>query len=95
MRKVYWTKLAISDFRKNIEFLKLRWNEIVIFDFIEKTECVIEIICDNPESGRWDQDIHCNKILVTKHIYLFYEMVNNKIYLLCFWNNFQKPYWPL
>ena len=36
MRKVYWTKLAISDFRKNIEFLKLRWNEIVIFDFIEK-----------------------------------------------------------
>lgn len=36
MRKVYWTKLAISDFRKNIEFLKLRWNDIVIFDFIEK-----------------------------------------------------------
>jgi plasmid stabilization system protein ParE len=68
MRKVYWTKLAISDFRKNIEFLKLRWNDIVIFDFIEKTECVIEIICDNPESGRWDQDIHCNKILVKKHI---------------------------
>ena len=94
MRKVYWTKLAISDFRKNIEFLKLRWNDIVIFDFIEKTECVIEIICDNPESGRWDQDIHCNKILV-KNIYHFYEMVNNKIYLLCFWNNFQKPYWPL
>ena len=94
MRKVYWTKLAISDFRKNIEFLKLRWNDIVIFDFIEKTECVIEIICDNTESGRWDQDIHCNKILV-KNIYLFYEMVNNKIYLLCFWNNFQKPYWPL
>ena len=26
MRKIYWTKLAVSDFEKNIEFLKFRWN---------------------------------------------------------------------
>ena len=26
----------------------------VIFDFLEKTECVIKIICNNPESGYID-----------------------------------------
>ena len=95
MRKVFWSQMAIDDFDENINFLKVRWNDKIIFDLLEKTERTIELIKHNPSIGAWDSSIGCNKILVTKHIYLFYEMIDNKIYLIRFWNNFKKPYWPL
>ena len=95
MRKIFWTKMAIDDFDQNIDFLRVRWNDKIIFDFLEKTERVLDLIVQNPNLGAWDDSIGCNKILVLKHIYLFYVMEKNEIHLLRFWNNFQKPYWPI
>ena len=87
--------MAIDDFDENILFLKERWNDKIIFDFLEKTQHVIELIMHSPNIGAWDSSIGCNKILVSKHIYLFYVMEKNEIHLLRFWNNFKKPYWPI
>ena len=95
MRKVIWSKMAIDDFEENIEYLKERWNDKIIVNFLEKTKTVIDLIKRNPNLGAWDSSIECNKILVTKHIYLFYVMEKNEIHLLRFWNNFKKPYWPI
>lgn len=93
MRKVFWTQIAVSNFDDNIQYLKVEWNDSVVFKFISKTSSVIEILKRNPMAGAWDNEIGCNKILVTKHIYLFYELKDNNIYLLKFWNNHQKPFW--
>ena len=95
MRKVFWSKMAINDYDKNIDFLKDHWNDKTIFYFLEKTGKVIELIVQNLSIGAWEESIGCHRILVTKHIYLFYIMETNEIHLLRFWNNFQKPYWPI
>jgi len=87
--------MAIDDFEENIEFLNERWNDKIIFDFLEKTQNIIKLITHNPNIGAWDSSIGSNKILVSKHIYLFYVMEKNEIHLLRFWNNFKKPYWPI
>jgi len=95
MRKIIWSKIAVDDYDENINFLKVRWNDKIIYDFLEKTESVLELVRHNPSMGAWDSSIGCNKILITKHIYLFYVMEKNEIQLLRFWNNFKKPYWPI
>ena len=36
--------MAIDDFEENIEFLKERWNDKIIVNFLEKTKTVIDLI---------------------------------------------------
>lgn len=41
-------KMAIHDFEENIVFLKERWNDKIMVNFLEKTKTVIVLIKRNP-----------------------------------------------
>ena len=40
--------MAIHDFEENIVFLKERWNDKIMVNFLEKTKTVIVLIKRNP-----------------------------------------------
>ena len=89
--EIYWTHKAKITFFNNVTYLENYWNDQVAENFENETLRVLEIIEKNPHIGRYDEDFGCNIILIVKQIYLLYEPQNDKIILLTFWDNRQKP----
>ena len=59
--------------------------------FILEAFRTIEIIKTMPHIGRYDEYFQCNILVVVEQISLFYDIEANKIILLTFWDNRQKP----
>ena len=90
--KVFWTTEAEDTFTDNVFYLEREWNQTVIENFIRKTEEIIATISLNPKVFplvNKRKTIH--KSLVVKQISLYYRVVENRIELITFWNNYQNP----
>jgi plasmid stabilization system protein ParE len=88
---VIWTFQAHKSYWDNMDYLERYWNDSVADNFEYETLRVFEIIKKNPHIGRYDEDFQCNILLIVQQISLLYEIVNNEIVLLNFWDNRQKP----
>ena len=91
--EIIWTDRAYYSYDNNIDYLLREWTIEVVKDFISKTEEAEKLLVENPYLGRYDDDLKLFKLLVVKQIYLFYEIHENQIVLIDFWNNYKKPYW--
>ena len=89
--KIVWTHQAYKSYWKNVEYLENYWNDNVADNFEFEILRVLEIIKKNPHIGRYDEGFDSNILLIIKQIYLVYEIKNNEIVLLNFWDNRQKP----
>lgn len=85
--KIIWTKTADINYRKNLDYLKQEWSYKVLKDFINEVDVSIKRIMLNPEIGKFDETIGCNKFLIVKQLYIFYEVADNVLYIHNFWNN--------
>ena len=87
---VIWAPQAKKDFWNNIDYLEGEWSEQVAFNFIKKVNITIELLrTDNVLFVKTNYR-NVYKVVITKHISLFYRIENNTIELLRFWNNFQN-----
>ena len=91
--KIVWSERAIINYRKNLDYLIDDWTYEVLSNFIDEVDKCVLRIGKNPNIGNYDNRIGCNKFLITKQIYLFYEVKNTTIYILNVWNNKRRPYW--
>ena len=91
--KIIWTETAEKNNRLNLTYLLENFGKKSVQRFISKTKNTISVIESNPKARSWDKEFGFYKILFVKQIYLFYRIEEDKIYLLNFWNNSQKPYW--
>lgn len=91
LMEIIWTQKARFTFFDNIKYLEHYWNDAIAEDFENETLRVLDIVQKNPHIGRYDEDFGCNVILIVKQISLLYEIINNEIVLLTFWDNRQKP----
>lgn len=89
--KEIWTTEAKNTFANNIEYLKKRWSISEVNSFVEKAFEVIDLIKLNQNIGQYDKNWNAYKFLIVPQIYLFYEIDNNNLILITFWNNYQKP----
>jgi hypothetical protein len=90
--KVFWTTEAEETFNQNILYLEYEWTEVVIENFINRTEEAISSIRANPllyPVINKNKNIH--KCLVVKQVSLYYRVIASEIYLITFWNNYQNP----
>ncbi len=62
-------------------------------NFILELEETVDKLKTYPELGGFDEQIGCQKILVVKQIYLFYEIKKGDLHILDVWNNYKKPFW--
>ena len=86
---VIWAPQAKKDFWNNIDYLEAEWSEKVALGFIEKVNTTIEFLKNDNVLFIKTNYRNVYKIVITKHISLYYRIENYSIQLLHFWNNFQ------
>ncbi len=91
--EIIWSIKAEKEYSKNIEYLISIWGVRSAEKYNARVSAVIQLLKGNPQLGRFDQTLQLYKILVVKQIYLFYEIRKSELYLISFWNNYQRPYW--
>lgn len=87
--KIEWTYLAKTDYWQNIEYLEEKWTELDVLNFIAKVEKAISLL--KSETALFVNSGYENvfKMVITKHITLYYSVNSDTTYLLRFWNNQQ------
>ena len=86
---VTWAPQAKKDFWNNIDYLEAEWSLKVAVHFIEKVDSSIDLLKNDNVLFIKTNYRNVYKIVITKHISLYYRIENNSIQLLRFWNNFQ------
>jgi plasmid stabilization system protein ParE len=91
MRKIYWNKLAQSDYFQIIDYLIAEWGVKPAQDFIDQVEKVELILSKGNIDFESTNRQNIRRLVLSKHITLFYKIFENKsVELLRFWNNYQK-----
>ena len=86
---VKWTFLSKEDYFKNIEYLEIYWTEKEVVNFIEEVDYCINLLAnENVIFTKSDFD-DVYKMIVIKQITLYYSIIDNTIFLMRFWNNYQ------
>lgn len=86
---VIWAPQAKKDFWNNIDYLEAEWSEKSALHFIKKVDTTIVLLKNDTVLFLKTNYKNVYKIVITKHISLYYRIENETIQLLRFWNNFQ------
>ncbi|ABQ03464.1 type II toxin-antitoxin system RelE/ParE family toxin [Flavobacterium johnsoniae] len=86
---VIWAPQAKQDFWNNIDYLEAEWSEKVAQNFIDKVNATIKLLKNDNVLFIKTNYKSVYKIVITKHISLYYRIENTNLELLRFWNTFQ------
>ncbi|MBB4803761.1 plasmid stabilization system protein ParE [Flavobacterium nitrogenifigens] len=86
---VIWSPQARQDFWNNIDYLEAEWSEKIAQNFIEKVNTTITLLKNDNVLFLKTNYKNVYKIVITKHISLYYRIENTNLELLRFWNTFQ------
>ena len=89
--QIKWSFFARDDYAQNIEFLVKNWDESVAIEFINEVEAILKLLSINPEMYPETNEKGVRKGVVRKQISILYEVDNDCIILLRFWNNYKAP----
>ncbi len=92
MMTVEWSPRADETYGEILEYLSEQWGLQVAIRFMDEVEHTIELIRQFPrmfEASPSHPTIR--KGFITKHTTLFYEIKDDTIELLVFWNNRRNP----
>jgi plasmid stabilization system protein ParE len=91
--RINWTSESEKTFAENLEYLSREWDTVVLNNFLDRVEEVLETIKANPRLytlHRPKENVH--KCVVHERIVLYYRRVNDeRIDLLTFWNTYRDP----
>ena len=92
MIRIIWTNTAKNDYWQNIEYLEREWTLQDVYNFIDKTDTLIELLTRQNVIFKSSNYKNVFQIPVTKQITLYYKIVeNDDVELLRFWNTYQNP----
>jgi plasmid stabilization system protein ParE len=91
MLNIIWSNLAIDDISENIYYLEREWTEKEIERFANKTDEVLEKLVKGNIKFKPTEYKNIFQVPIVKQITLFYEVNEDSIILLRFWNTFQDP----
>ena len=89
--KIIWTENASRYYFQILDYLLNRWSEKVANKFIDEVDRKLELLLISHEVFEKVPLTNVQRILINKHITLFYAVDGEKIYLIHFWNNSQNP----
>ncbi|WP_128331261.1 type II toxin-antitoxin system RelE/ParE family toxin [Apibacter sp. HY039] len=89
--QIEWTREAENDLLKVEDYLLENWNYKVLENFLNILDKAAEILISGNVEFEKYEDTKYSKFLLTKHNYLIYHKVNDKIIILKLINNFQNP----
>lgn len=89
--KIIWSKKAKYSFYNIRNYLELYWSPMIAKKFIKDVLHVNKLLEKNPQLGKYRADLECREIVISKQVTLYYEIKENYIRLIVFWNNRQQP----
>jgi plasmid stabilization system protein ParE len=90
--EIYYTPKSKETLKSVFEFICQNFGEKSGYKFVEKAEKIIKLISEQPYMYRASTiDERVRVGLITKQSSLFYRVNDDKIHLLFFWDNRQKP----
>lgn len=86
----YWTPQAEETFAANLDYLYKSWPTVVMIDFLDRVEEVLQKLRENPHLYAIHRELGgIRKCIINERIILFYEIDGDAIHLLTFWNTHQ------
>jgi hypothetical protein len=89
MMTIHWSEPAKIDYWNNIEYLEREWTLKEVYDFMDKTDELIDLLEKGNVTFKPTDYKNTYQVPVVKQITLYYSVINDKIELLRFWNNYQ------
>lgn len=88
---VTWSPTARITYYQILEYLDEKWTIKELKAFINRTEEVINHICNNPLLYPYSKESNIHKCVIVKQVILFYKIKDKDIGLLMFWDTRQDP----
>ncbi|MEZ5023483.1 MAG: type II toxin-antitoxin system RelE/ParE family toxin [Chitinophagales bacterium] len=78
-KQIYWTPIAIDSLQETTEFVLKIWNSNVVEILLELVDARLEQIKSNPEIAPKILKTDFRRIIIHKHVSLFYIIETNQI----------------
>ena len=91
MKKILITPKALKDLEDIESFLLSEYGSKVKDDFILVLRKTLHLLTQNPLLGTSFSDTR--KLVVSKQISIIYDVEDQQIVILFFWDNRRKPLW--
>jgi plasmid stabilization system protein ParE len=88
---VIWSPTSRLTYYHILEYIIENWTFRELEAFIDRTEEVINHICNNPMLYPYSNESDSYRCVLVKQVSLFYRIKVNTVELLVFWDNRQDP----
>lgn len=86
--KIEWSELAKEDVSHTISFLEERFGVLAASQFLDRIDVTLRAISLNPTTFfNIQRERNIFKFVVNKHVTLYYQLRDQTIYLITFWQN--------
>ena len=86
---IIWSPQARKDYWQNIEFLEAEWTFEDVMNFIEKVDDTFSLLLKGNVKFISTHYKNVDKVVITKHITLYYRLNETSVELIRFWNTYQ------
>jgi plasmid stabilization system protein ParE len=91
---IEWSPRAKFTHQQILDYLQKNWTEKEINNFVTRTETVLLYISQNPLQYPYSKENDIHKCVLRKQVSLYYQIKQNTVELLYFWDNRQNPKKP-
>ena len=90
--EIYWSKRSAKRFDSIIDYLEDEWGHHSVSLFVKKVYDFIDILSIYPEIGTIEnKELNIRGFVIVKQLTIFYQIRDDKIVLLNFYDNRQRP----
>jgi plasmid stabilization system protein ParE len=86
-----WTDEAIETFDGVVTLIENKWSKKEADKFVQRTQKILTLIADQPYMYKASLSNNVRQAIFTKQTSVFYEVHDEFITVLFFWDNRQEP----
>lgn len=88
---VFWTEEATYTFDSIVLFIENKWSKKDAEKFVRHSHKTLNLIADQPYMYKASLNNNVRQAIITKQTSMFYEIHQEFITVLFFWDNRQEP----
>ncbi len=89
---IFWSKKAEKRFDSIISYLEVEWGTNTTKLFVKKVYDFLDLLSEFPEIGTIEnKELNIRGFVIVKQLTLFYQIREDRIILLNFYDNRQRP----
>lgn len=89
MSSIVWSETSKLDYWENIDYLQKEWTLAEVYNFIDEVDRLLDMLSKDNLTFKPTLYKNTFEVPVVKQINLFYDVQENTIVLLRFWNNYR------